>query len=97
MGGNGARTRLAPAAPKDPVHEEAMADKFCVLTSDNKGCYLCRQNSRELFLMRHIDSGQLRALCSGCALRHLDAYLIDNTRPWPCLAAAPVVDAAPET
>lgn len=64
-------------------------DKFCVFKGDNDGCYLCSQNSRELFLMRHIDSGRLTALCSPCAMDNLDFYLIDNTRPWPCLCQEP--------
>lgn len=73
-----------------------MPDKYCVMKADNNGCYLCRRNSRELFLMRHVDSGKLTALCSPCAMGNLDSYLIDNTRPWPCLGKDPEPDRSAE-
>ncbi len=63
-----------------------MADKYTIMKGRKGGCYHCNSTNGELFVMRDIASGQLRSLCGQCAILRIDHYLIDNTRPWPCLA-----------
>lgn len=62
-----------------------MASKFDVKRSNNGSCLLCSKLGQELFLVREVQSGHLKAICGPCLLCNLDDYLLDNTRPWPFL------------
>ena len=45
-------------------------------------CFICKNNSRKCFIMRHIESMKMVHLCKSCMLSHLSEYYLDNTRPW---------------
>ena len=45
-------------------------------------CFICRENSNNIFIMRQIKSMKMVHLCEKCMLDHLSEYYLDNTRPW---------------
>ncbi len=45
-------------------------------------CFLCRENSKDLLVVRQIESMKMIHLCGGCMMKNLADYLLDNTRPW---------------
>lgn len=45
-------------------------------------CFLCRQNSQRLFVVRQVESMKMVHLCGECMVCNSDAFLLDNTRPW---------------
>jgi hypothetical protein len=64
-----------------------MESKYEVARSDTGGCFICRNEGEELYLVRNAKTGQMTALCGCCLLPRLDGYLIDNTRTWPIKCA----------
>ena len=73
--------------PNHPKSVNGMESKYEVARSDTGGCYICRKDEEELYLVRNAKTGQMTALCGCCLLPRLDGYLIDNTRTWPIKCA----------
>jgi recombinational DNA repair protein RecR len=45
-------------------------------------CFVCQRDGQRLLIVRQIADMMLVHLCSDCMIRHLDEYMLDNTRPW---------------
>jgi len=45
-------------------------------------CFLCHDGSKDLIVVRHIESMSMVHLCGDCMVKNLADYLLDNTRPW---------------
>jgi len=54
-------------------HENDVTDK----------CFLCKEKSEDLLVVRHIKSMKMVHLCCYCMAEYPADYLLDNTRPWP--------------
>lgn len=45
-------------------------------------CFLCRENTGGLFVVRQVSSMKMVHLCGDCMVNNSSEYLLDNTRPW---------------
>lgn len=45
-------------------------------------CFLCRADTRSLFIVRELKNRMMVHLCRDCLVERSSEYLLDNTRPW---------------
>ena len=45
-------------------------------------CFLCKNKSSHLFVVRQVSSMKMVHLCGECMVDNSSEYLLDNTRPW---------------
>ncbi len=57
--------------------------KYAWHKEDRAGrCFICKEESDELSVVRHMTSMKMVHLCSDCMVEKMSEYLLDNTRTW---------------